>query len=88
MLMLDPETGEQLSEIVLDEKDPETGQNLHEFIESLNMPVALSDILSSDGEYIYMRSQQFDLKGNRKHIGVRDVGDQTGEGAPSFPGRI
>jgi hypothetical protein len=48
------------------------------------MPVALSDILSSDGEYIYMRSQQFDLKGNRKHIGVRDVGDQTGEGAHIF----
>jgi hypothetical protein len=48
------------------------------------MPVGLSDILSSDGKYVYMRSQQFDLDGNRKHIEVRDVGDQTGEGAHVF----
>ena len=84
MLILEPRTGEQLSEIVLNEKDPETGENLHEYIQGLNMPVALSDILSSDGKYIYMRSQQFDLKGSRKHIGVRDVGDQTGEGEHVF----
>ena len=84
MLMIDPIKGEMLTEIVMDEKDPETGQNLHDYIQSLNMPVALSDILSSDGKYIYMRSQQFDLKGNRKHIGVRNVGDQTGEGTHVF----
>jgi hypothetical protein len=84
MLQLDPATGEKISEIVLDEKHPETGENLHEYIQSLNMPVGLPDILSSDGKYVYMRSQQFDLDGNRKHIEVRDVGDQTGEGAHVF----
>jgi outer membrane protein assembly factor BamB len=84
LLQLNPVTGEKLSEIVLNEIDPETGKNLHEYVEGLNMPVGLPDILSSDGKYIYMRSQQLDMEGNRKHIAVRDVGDQTGEGAHVF----
>ncbi|MEJ2246411.1 MAG: PQQ-binding-like beta-propeller repeat protein, partial [Acidobacteriota bacterium] len=53
-------------------------------VESLDMPVGLSDILSSDGQHIYMRSQEFDLDGNRTFIGVRDVRDQEGEGAHVF----
>ena len=84
LLQLDPVTGEKLSEIVLDEKDPKTGKNLHEYVVQLDMPVGLSDILSSDGQYLYMRSQQFDLDGNRTQIGVRDVTDQSGEGAHVF----
>ncbi len=84
LLQLNPLTGEKISEIVLDSIDPDTGKDLHEYVEGLNMPVGLSDILSSDGNYVYMRSQQFDLEGNRKHIGVRNVGDQTGEGAHVF----
>jgi hypothetical protein len=31
-----------------------------------------------------MRSQQFDMEGNRMHIGVRNVSDQNGEGAHLF----
>ncbi len=84
LLQLNPITGEKLAEIVLDEKDPATGKNLHAYVDDLNMPVGLPDILSSDGKYIYMRSQQFDLQGNRLHIEVRDVTDQSGEGAHIF----
>jgi len=84
MLQLNPLTGEMISETILDNIDPETGKDLHEYVEGLNMPVGLSDILSSDGNYVYMRSQQFDLEGNRKHIGVRNVSEQTGEGAHVF----
>jgi hypothetical protein len=84
LLQLNPATGEKLSEIVLDEKDPESGKNLHAYVQGLDMPVGLPDILSGDGKYLYMRSQQFDLDGNRKKIAVRDVGDQTGEGAHVF----
>jgi hypothetical protein len=84
LLQLNPRTGQKLSEIVLDDKDPETGKNLHDYVRGLDMPVGLPDILSSDGKYLYMRSQQFDLKGNRKHIEVRDVTDQSGEGAHVF----
>jgi outer membrane protein assembly factor BamB len=84
LLQLNPLTGEMISETVLDNIDPETGKDLHAYVEGLNMPVGLSDILSGDGNYVYMRSQQFDLEGNRKHIAVRNVSDQTGEGAHVF----
>lgn len=84
LLQLNPRTGEKLSETVLDEKDPETGKNMHMYVQGLDMAVGLPDILSSDGKYLYMRSQQFDLAGNRKHIAVRDVTDQSGEGAHIF----
>jgi outer membrane protein assembly factor BamB len=92
LVLLDPITGQMLSETVLNELD-DSGNNLHTYIPSydsrnafggLTMPVALPDILSSDGEYIYMRSQQFDLDGKRTQIAVRELGDQTGEGAHVF----
>jgi len=67
-LQLDPVTGNKLNEVVLDDRDPETGQNLQIHVKGLNMPVALPDILSSDGQYIYMHSQRFDLQGNREEI--------------------
>jgi outer membrane protein assembly factor BamB len=84
LLQLNPRTGEKLSEIVLDDKDPATGKNMHMYVQGLDMAVGLPDILSSDGKYLYMRSQQFDMDGNRKHIEVRDVTDQAGEGAHVF----
>lgn len=84
LLILKPETGEKLSETVMDEIDPHTGQNLHTLVRKLDMPVGLPDILSSDGKYLYMRSQQFDLDGNRTLIGVRNVSDQSGDGAHIF----
>jgi outer membrane protein assembly factor BamB len=84
LLQLNPITGEKLAETVMDEKDPATGKNLHAFVSDLSMPVGLPDVLSSDGKYLYMRSQQMDLKGNRMHIAVRDVTDQSGEGAHIF----
>jgi outer membrane protein assembly factor BamB len=84
LLQLNPITGEKLAETILDEKDPANDKNLHEYVDQLNMPVGLPDILSSDGKYLYMRSQQFDLNGNRTQIAVRDVKDQTGEGAHIF----
>ena len=83
-LILDPVTGKKIDEKVMDEKDPYTGENMHKYVKDLNMAVGLSDILSSDGEYIYMRSQQFDLEGNRKNIAVRNYDDQFGEGAHVF----
>jgi hypothetical protein len=46
--------------------------------------IQLPDMFSSDGTYIYMRSQQFDLDGNRTFVGVRDVQDQSGDGAHVF----
>jgi len=79
MLRLDPKTGRKLSETILDDKDPTTQQNLQVHIEGLNMPVALPDILSSDGKYVYMRSLPFDLQGKRKYVSYIPVKEQQGD---------
>jgi outer membrane protein assembly factor BamB len=84
MLKLDPQTGRKLSETILDDRDPETGKNLQTHVKGLTMPVALPDILSSDGRSIYMRSQQFDLDGVRRQIAPLPVEEQAGEGAHLF----
>jgi len=84
LLRLDPKTGRKLSETILDERDPETGENLQVHVQGLNMPVALPDVLSSDGKFLYMRSQRFDLDGNRQDIAPRQATEQEGEGAHLF----
>ncbi len=68
VIRLDPATGRLLSETVLNDRDPESGKSLQAFIERHNMPVGLPDVLSCDGENLYMRSQQLDLKGRRRHV--------------------
>lgn len=79
LLRIDPLTGEQISETVLDENDPVTGENLQSHIQGLNMPVALPDILSSDGRHVYMRSLPFDLEGNRKYVAYVPVQERQGD---------
>lgn len=69
LVRLDPATGRQLSETVIDDRDPQTGKNLQVHVKGQDMPVALPDILSSDGRSIYMRAQAFDLEGRRRFIG-------------------
>ena len=66
---LDPKTGRVLSTTRMDDKDPESGKNLQVRHQVLQMPVGLSDILSSDGKRVYMRSQVFDLDGKRGPLG-------------------
>jgi hypothetical protein len=65
---LDPLTGKELSLSVLNEIDPTTGKNLQDKVVAQTLPPALTDILSSDGESIYLRSQRFDLDGRRSEI--------------------
>ncbi|MGB2864260.1 MAG: PQQ-binding-like beta-propeller repeat protein [Sedimentisphaerales bacterium] len=79
MLRLDPKTGHKLSETILDDKDPVSQENLQVHIQGLNMPVALPDILSSDGKYVYMRSLPFDLQGKRKYVSYIPVKEQQGD---------
>lgn len=80
MVRLNINTGEKISESLIDEKDPETGKNIQERLQVLQMPVGLPDILSSDGRYIYMRSQQFDQQCQRLAIGPHS-GDFAGQGS-------
>ncbi|MHC4204704.1 MAG: outer membrane protein assembly factor BamB family protein [Planctomycetota bacterium] len=84
MLRLDPVTGKKLSETILDDRDPRTGKNLQSRIDHKKMPVALPDILSSDGRFVYMRSQRFNLDGRRAVIDPEHQTDQQGEGTHLF----
>lgn len=86
-IRLDPRTGRKLSETAMNDRDPETGKDLQERLQTLQMPVGLADILSSDGENVFLRSQKFDREGNRLEIGP--VSGQAPEqgGTQSGPGR-
>ena len=81
---LKPATGEILSEVRMDEKDPNTGKDLHTHVRVLDMPVASSDILSSEGTHVFMRSQPFDLEGKRRRVHQVDIGQQRGDDAHLF----
>jgi hypothetical protein len=48
------------------------------------MPVALLDILSCDGRYVYMRSLPFDLQGKRKYVAYVPVKEQQGDALHLF----
>jgi len=68
MLILNPETGELIYENVMDEKIPGSDRNLQDLLTGKHMPVAMPDILSSDGKYVYMKSQTFTKDGRRLRI--------------------
>jgi len=81
---LDPATGKVLSENHMTETDPATGKDLHAFVSVLDMPVASPDILSSEGRFVFMRSQPFDLQGRRVRVRQAAVRQQVGEDAHLF----
>ncbi len=90
LLRIDAATGEKLSETIMNELNPETGNNIQEKIQVLQMPVGLPDILSYDGKHIFMKSQKFDLEGNRLEIGpnsadfAKQASKQRGDDAHIF----
>lgn len=87
---LDALTGQKLAEKVYDDRDPETGGDLQDRHQTLQMPVGLNDILSSDGKMMYLRSQKIDPTGTRVDIGpisgnaAEQGGAQKGEGRHLF----
>lgn len=67
-LRLDLATGEPISETVMDRADPIQGGTIQKYDSWLDMTTTLPDILSCDGENVFMRSLPFDLRGNRRRI--------------------
>jgi hypothetical protein len=57
-------------------------RGLQAYVSWLNMPPALPDILSADDKLIYMRSQAFDLKGERLPLEKMASGPDADRGAP------
>ncbi len=90
LLRLKAETGEKIAEKLLNDKNPATGNNIQELLKTLQMPVGLPDIMSTDGKFVFMKSQKFDLEGNRIDIGpvsgdfVEQGSAQQGEGQHLF----
>lgn len=68
MLILKPETGKLIYENVMDDRIPGTKKQLQDVLMGKHMPVAMPDILSSDGQYVYMKSQTFTLDGKRLRV--------------------
>ena len=64
-LILDALTGRKDQRTSMGDKVPGTDEPLQMRHEILNMPMALPDLLSSNGKKIFMRYQPFDLEGNR-----------------------
>ena len=79
---LDAKTGRLLSQTILDDCDPATNKNLQSYVSWLNMPVALPDVLSSDGRLVYMRSQAFNPDGTSLTIEKFPAGKDADRGAP------
>ncbi|GAG78675.1 unnamed protein product, partial [marine sediment metagenome] len=84
LYLLDPLTGEVLSSVKMDDKDPNMEKDFHDHVNVLDMPVASSDILSSEGDLFFMRSQPFDLQGRRDRIEHIDIKQQRGSDAHLF----
>ena len=81
-LRLDPITGRKLSETVLNSGEAGTDEELEKYVSWLNMPPALPDVLSCDGQLVYMRSQPFDLNGTRLPLEAMPAGTDADRGAP------
>jgi len=68
MLILNPETGKLIYENVMDADVPGTDKKLEDLIMGKHLPVSMPDILSSDGQYVYMKSQTFAMDGKRVRV--------------------
>jgi len=81
---VNPLTGDVLSRVKMGNRDPNTAEDLHTHVRLLDMPVASPDILSTEGDYIFMRSQPLDPAGNRAQVHQRALHDQRGDDAHLF----
>ena len=83
---LKPETGEILSNTPIYSPDPETGKQPKQY-GPCYMPGALSDILTSDGQHVYLRDMVFDMQGRPQPEGNAHLLTLTGFLDDSWPHR-
>jgi len=68
MVILNAETGALVAENVMDRRVPGEAKQLDDLMMGKHLPVAMPDILSADGQYIYMKSQTFTPDGKRVRV--------------------
>ena len=87
---LDATSGAMLAEQTYNHIDPENGKDFNDRHKTLQMPVGLNDILSSDGKWTYLRTQKISPDGKRVDIGpvsnnaIEQGAAQKGEGSHLF----
>lgn len=87
---VDAKTGEMKVKQHYDDRDPDTGGDLNDRHKTLQMPVALNDILSSDGKWTFLRTQKIGADGVRVEVGPvsgdfdKQGGAQKGDGEHLF----
>ncbi len=86
LVRLDAATGRTISETIMNDTIPGTGESLHTLARGKQIAVTRPDILSSDGERVYMRSLQMTPELERISIAPYWAGDQEGEGKHLFSG--
>jgi len=82
LVRLEPETGKVLSETVLDGQAKVDGEDHQDYVTWLNMPPGQTDVLSSLGDYVYMRSQPFNPDGTRLPLKRKPTSGNPDAGAP------
>lgn len=75
---LDASNGKLISQSVMDYRDPKTDLPPQDAARGVNMPGALPDVLSSDGNFIYMRHTRFDKSGVKLEPNVRHLFSPAG----------
>ncbi|MBT3374969.1 MAG: PQQ-binding-like beta-propeller repeat protein [Lentisphaerae bacterium] len=75
---LDPVTGAVLGHTPVDSRDPETGRERRTAIRRTAMTGALPDVLSSDGQSVFMRHVRFDLEGKPQKSDVMHLYSPAG----------
>jgi len=83
---LQAETGKTLSKTPIYSPDPETGRQPDQY-GPCYMPGALEDILTSDGQYVYLRDMVFDKQGSRQTTGKPHLFTLTGFLDDAWPHR-
>jgi len=75
---LDAITGKLLSQTIVNHRDPKTGLPPQDTARGVNMPGALPDVLSCDGEFVYMRHTRFDKEGVKLEPNVAHIFSPAG----------
>ncbi len=83
---LEARTGKILSKTRIYSPDPETGRQPEQYGPAY-MPGALGEILTSDGQYVYLRDMVLDKQGGRKKAGNPHLLTLTGFLDDSWPHR-
>ncbi len=75
---LDPKTGQPLGRNQYYDRDPETGRQPEDLIEDVEMPGALPDVLSCDGQSIFWRDKRLDTSGRQLEPNVPHLYSSVG----------